>query len=391
MAKKKHRKKHPNRPIILKRGARLKKARQWLPTYEGTEVVKDYRERFTVDVNCAVKELLELGYEFEPGYVDSLLQSEALRVERLHAKKEERRQFEYEMPDQDDTFFYIAGYTSGGAPYGVTWEQMARDRVRQVRKQLPPTPILFSDLDEKDRAEAIDRLEELIDDYFQGADYLPTDEDRNDILNGLCDELTESLDEWVADPYDLSDWNDRDDDDDESGDIDDDRPEIIPFKEIIPDNGLISVFNSIVSQINEEYKAEGIELPTYLDTLLIAKTERLKIRRFYKKDFGPLQTIMKKPEVMYAWEAGFSKGETRKWLNRQLTSYHKNGFGYYAVTLKDSDALIGQVGLIKSEINGETVIEIGSMRQPAPVLSLPLISSALNGCTRQYARKTCRL
>jgi len=96
-----------------------------------------------------------------------------------------------------------------------------------------------------------------------------------------------------------------------------------------------------------------------LDSLLIAETERLKIRKFYKKDFIPLQAMMKKAEVMYAWEAGFSKGETRKWLNRQRTSYHKNGFGYFAVTLKDSDALIGQAGLIKSEINGETVVEIG--------------------------------
>ena len=25
---------------------------------------------------------------------------------------------------QDDTFFYIAGYTSGGAPYGVAWHEM---------------------------------------------------------------------------------------------------------------------------------------------------------------------------------------------------------------------------------------------------------------------------
>ena len=25
---------------------------------------------------------------------------------------------------QDDRFFFIAGYTSGGAPYGVTWEEM---------------------------------------------------------------------------------------------------------------------------------------------------------------------------------------------------------------------------------------------------------------------------
>ena len=26
--------------------------------------------------------------------------------------------------DQDETFFHIAGYTSGGAPYGVTWKEM---------------------------------------------------------------------------------------------------------------------------------------------------------------------------------------------------------------------------------------------------------------------------
>ena len=25
---------------------------------------------------------------------------------------------------QDDRFFFIAGYTSGGAPYGATWEEM---------------------------------------------------------------------------------------------------------------------------------------------------------------------------------------------------------------------------------------------------------------------------
>ena len=29
-----------------------------------------------------------------------------------------------QIVDQDDRFFYIAGYTSGGAPYGVTWEEM---------------------------------------------------------------------------------------------------------------------------------------------------------------------------------------------------------------------------------------------------------------------------
>lgn len=29
--------------------------------------------------------------------------------------------------EQDDRFYFIAGYTSGGAPYGVTWEEMGMD------------------------------------------------------------------------------------------------------------------------------------------------------------------------------------------------------------------------------------------------------------------------
>ena len=29
--------------------------------------------------------------------------------------------------DMDDTFAFIAGYTPGGAPYGVTWEQVGID------------------------------------------------------------------------------------------------------------------------------------------------------------------------------------------------------------------------------------------------------------------------
>ncbi len=26
--------------------------------------------------------------------------------------------------EQDENFYYIAGYTSGGFPYGVTWQEM---------------------------------------------------------------------------------------------------------------------------------------------------------------------------------------------------------------------------------------------------------------------------
>ena len=39
-------------------------------------------------------------------------------------KKETRDNLAKEEILQDDRFFFIAGYTSGGAPYGITLEEM---------------------------------------------------------------------------------------------------------------------------------------------------------------------------------------------------------------------------------------------------------------------------
>ena len=43
---------------------------------------------------------------------------------RAKLKKETSDNLAKEEILQDDRFFFIAGYTSGGAPYGVTWEEM---------------------------------------------------------------------------------------------------------------------------------------------------------------------------------------------------------------------------------------------------------------------------
>lgn len=42
---------------------------------------------------------------------------------RKKNKKRNKQKFNYFDEDSDETFAYIVGYTSGGAPYGVTWEQ----------------------------------------------------------------------------------------------------------------------------------------------------------------------------------------------------------------------------------------------------------------------------
>lgn len=42
-------------------------------------------------------------------------------------KKKKQLDLDYFGEDCDDTFAYIIGYTSGGTPYGITWEQWEKD------------------------------------------------------------------------------------------------------------------------------------------------------------------------------------------------------------------------------------------------------------------------
>lgn len=126
-----------------------------------------------------------------------------------------------------------------------------------------------------------------------------------------------------------------------------------------PDEPFESKVNEIIRTVTEDLESDGEKISTYADSLILLETERLLLRKFDKDDLPALHTIMEKPEVMYAWEHGFTKNDIRKWLNRQLTRYHKDGFGYFAVILKENGYLIGQVGLLKSEIDGKEVIELG--------------------------------
>lgn len=105
--------------------ARIRMARQWLPSYTGTHLVRAYREKFKVDVPTALNDLVEIG-ALTPEQAAVKRQAEQKRQEHLRREREAKKQqsFYDRFPDSDDRFYFIAGYTSGGAPYGVTWEEM---------------------------------------------------------------------------------------------------------------------------------------------------------------------------------------------------------------------------------------------------------------------------
>lgn len=107
---------------------RLQKARQWILTYNGTpkHMAKHYRKRFHVDITTAVRDLQDIGVEFTQEYLDAVKRSEEERIRQKRLEKERKVQHEQDFlyEDSDDVYAFIAGYTGGGVPYGITLEEL---------------------------------------------------------------------------------------------------------------------------------------------------------------------------------------------------------------------------------------------------------------------------
>lgn len=107
-----------------KRPQRLQDAKAWLPTYTGKRLVSAYRKRYGTDWPTTFTELEMLGVTLDSAYKEQVLRTAQLERERQEQKKLERMVgAEFSNIEQDATFAFIVGYTSGGAPYGITWEE----------------------------------------------------------------------------------------------------------------------------------------------------------------------------------------------------------------------------------------------------------------------------
>lgn len=93
--------------------------------------------------------------------------------------------------------------------------------------------------------------------------------------------------------------------------------------------------------------------------MVILETDRLRLRELEEGDLEAMGRILKDPEVMYAYEHGFSDQEVRQWLDRNLQRYAQDGFGLWAVIEKESGELTGLCGLTWQDWAGRQVPEIG--------------------------------
>ncbi|MCF8309574.1 MAG: hypothetical protein K9I68_11250 [Bacteroidales bacterium] len=143
-----------------RRNRRLKSVKNWLAEYYGDNLVEDYRAKVNVNRICALLDLDWGGYPIDYKELESLRKKQRENAEAVKKQKREeqhkqkelekqrlkqfrkeqahRRQWELEqeimreehwMNDnpQNEVFYFIAGYTSAGYPYGITWYQYYKE------------------------------------------------------------------------------------------------------------------------------------------------------------------------------------------------------------------------------------------------------------------------
>ena len=118
---------------------------------------------------------------------------------------------------------------------------------------------------------------------------------------------------------------------------------------------------------------------------IILETDRLFLREFMDNDYKDLCDILQDIDVMYAYEHSFSNDEVKNWFNKNIDRYNENGFGLWAVILKETNDFLGQCGITIQDIDGKKYLEIGYLFKKKHWHNGYAVEAAL-GC-KKYAFK----
>ena len=92
---------------------------------------------------------------------------------------------------------------------------------------------------------------------------------------------------------------------------------------------------------------------------MLPATDRLFLREMNEGDIDALYSVLADPDIMRHYQYTFDEARVRGWIERNMARYRKDGFGLWAVCLKDTNEVIGDCGLTLQNINGQILPEIG--------------------------------
>ena len=90
----------------------------------------------------------------------------------------------------------------------------------------------------------------------------------------------------------------------------------------------------------------NIQHPPISAPLRDVTTDRLQLRRFRQGDLDEVAALFAKPEVWrFPYGRGFDRDETATFLKLQLAAWDSCGFGCWVAVARETDRIIGYVGL----------------------------------------------
>lgn len=92
---------------------------------------------------------------------------------------------------------------------------------------------------------------------------------------------------------------------------------------------------------------------------VVLETERLRLRRFQREDADAVFAIIGDDVAMQYYPKTFNRHDAKEWIERNLRRYAEHGHGLFAVTLKGSEEVIGDCGVIRQEVEGGPELEVG--------------------------------
>ena len=92
---------------------------------------------------------------------------------------------------------------------------------------------------------------------------------------------------------------------------------------------------------------------------MVIETKRLILREYTIDDLEELYKILSCPITMSHYIKPYDYEGTKKWIKWCIDSYESNGFGLWAMILKETNILIGDCGLSLQNIDGDICPEIG--------------------------------
>jgi RimJ/RimL family protein N-acetyltransferase len=91
----------------------------------------------------------------------------------------------------------------------------------------------------------------------------------------------------------------------------------------------------------------------------ILETARLILREFVPEDAAALAQVLSDPETMRHYPAPLNRAQVDEWIERNRRRYREDGVGLWALVLKATSETIGDCGIIRQQVDGESLYEIG--------------------------------